>query len=107
MGRTLENTTRCSDHRRALGRIDRLYRRTLLLKQQEAGNDAVDLYSTLAERELLRRIKRRLHLRDILMRELLEIRPTEFACYLERRGEDRAAIVRATLDDLALPFGIE
>jgi hypothetical protein len=86
MGRTLENTTRCGDHRRALGRIDGLYRGTLLLKQQQAGNDAVDLYSTLAERELLRRIKRRLHLRDILMRELLEIRPTEFESDLELPG---------------------
>ena len=86
MGCAPENAARCGDYRRALGRIDGLHRRALLLEQQEVGNDAVGLYSTLPESELLRRFKRRLYLHDILMRELLEIRPAEFAHCLERRG---------------------
>jgi hypothetical protein len=35
------------------------------------------LYGSLAERDLVRRIERRLYLHDILLGELLEIRPAE------------------------------
>src|SRR5208282_5234668 len=42
-----------------------------------------------------------------LNRKLLEIRPAEISRSLECRGQNRAAIVRAALDDFALPLGIQ
>src|SRR5271166_4547485 len=107
MRRALEDAAGGGDQRRPLGRVDRFHRRTLILQQQQVGLGAVGLQGALAERESLRRLERRLYLRDVLLGELLEIGPAEIARYLERCGENRAAVVGASLDDPALPFWIE
>ena len=77
--------------RRAFGRIDDLDRLAVLLQLEQIVVVAVGHHGALAERELLRRIGRGLHLHDALLGELLEIVPAELARDLEGRGHDRAA----------------
>ena len=107
IGRILEHRVGPDDQRRALGRIDDLDRLALLLELEQDVFDAVRHDGALAERELLGRIGRRLHLHDPLLGELLEILPAEVARHLVGRGQDRAAVAGMRLDDLAGPFRIE
>ena len=95
------------DQRRAFGRIDGSTGWPASLSWIQIVLVAVGHDRALAERELLRRIGRRLHLHDLLLRELLEIVPAEVARDLEGRGHDGAAVARMRLDDLAGPFRIE
>ena len=105
--RVLENAVRADDQRRAFAGVDRLDRLAGFLDLEQVVFVAVGLHRALAERELLRRVGRRLHLHHLLLRELFEIRPAEIARHLEGRGHDGAAVARMRLDDLALPFRIE
>ena len=107
IGRVLEDAVGPHHQRRALGGIDRLDRPALLLELKQIVFIAVGLHRPLAERELLRRIGRRLHLHHVLLRELLEILPAEIAGELLGRRHDRAAVARVRLDHLALPLRIE
>ena len=79
----------------------------MVLEQQKIIVVAVSHHGALAQQQLLRRVRRRLHLQHFLLRELLEIRPTEFTRQHECRGHDRAGIAGMRLDDLAGPFRIE
>ena len=99
-----EDAGRARDGRRALGRIDRLDRLAGFLQQHDAVFVAVGHHGALAERQLLRRIGRGLHLHHALLRQLLEIFPAQFAHHLEGRGHDGAAIGGMALDHLAGPF---
>ena len=87
--------------------VDHFDRLALVLEQHQIVVVAVGHDGALAEQDLLRRIGRRLHLHDLLLRELLEIRPAEIARQHEGRGHDGAAVAGMALDDLALPFRIE
>ena len=107
IGRVLEDAVRPDRHRRALGRIDDLDRLALFFQDQRVVFVAVDHHGALAERELLRRIGRGLHLHDLLLGELLEVVPAEIARHLEGRAHDVAAVARMRLDHLAGPFRIE
>jgi hypothetical protein len=81
-----KHRVRAVDQRRALGGIDDLDRLALLLQQHQVEVVAVGHDRALAERELLRRIDRRLDLQHFLFRELLEIAPAELARDLEGRS---------------------
>jgi hypothetical protein len=107
IGRVLEDRIGTDDERRALGRVDDLDRIALLLLDEHVVLVAVRHHGAFAERQLLGRIGRRLHLHYLLLGEFLEILPTEVARHLERRGHDGAAVARMRLDDLARPFRIE
>src|SRR5882672_1205427 len=105
--RVLEHAVGPDDQRRALGRVDDLDRVALLLQLEHVVLVAVRHDRPLAERELLRRICRRLHLHHALLGELLEIAPADIAHDLKRRRHDGAAVAGMSLDDLAGPLGIE
>src|SRR5262245_36124632 len=107
IGRVLEQSIRTDDERRAFRRIDDLDRPAAFLALQHVVFAAVSHHRPLAERELLGRIGRRLHLHHLLLGELLEIPPAELAHDLERRRQNSSAIARMRLDDLTRPFGIE
>ncbi len=107
VGRRLEDRVGADHQRHALGRIDRLDRAAALLDLENVVLVAVRHHGALAERELLGRIGRGLHLHHILLGELLEILPAEVARHLVGRRHDGAAVAGMGLDQLALPFRIE
>src|SRR6266545_959764 len=107
IGRALEQRARARRQWRAFARIDDLDRLPLLLGLNDEVTRAVDHHGALAERDLLGRVGRRLHLHDALLGELLEVFPAELARGLERRVHDGAAIGGMGLDHLARPFRIE
>ena len=107
LGALRKTPTGVRDQRRAFGRMDDLDRLTLFLELQQDRVGAVDLHGALAERELLRRVARRLSLHDPLPRERLQIGPAELLRHRERRGENRAAIGGMALNHPAPPFWIE
>ena len=84
--------------------LDRL---TLILEQHQAVIVTIGHDRALAHRHLFRRISGRLDLHDLLLREFFEIWPAEFAHQEERRSQDRAAIARVALYELAPPLGVE
>src|SRR5260370_36775875 len=103
-GSRLEDRGRPADERRALARIHDLDRLAALLQLDQIVIVAVSHHGALAERELLRRIGRGLHLHDALLGELLQIRPAKIARDLGWRRDDRARVGRMTLHHLAGPF---
>src|SRR4051812_25194136 len=105
--RRLEDRIRSDDQRRAFGRIDDLHRLARLLHLEQIVFVAVGHHGALAERKLLGRVGRGLHLHDALPGELLEEFPAKVALHLVGRRHDRARIARMRLDDLAGPFRIE
>src|SRR5438105_3778823 len=107
MGRAAKHATRRDTQRRAFARMDELDRLPLLLRQQQTGIGAIPLPGALAQRELLWRIAGGLYLHDLLLHELLEIRPAKRVHHRERRGQYRAAVGGMTLDELAAPLRIE
>ena len=88
-------------------RIDDLDRAAGLFLLEHVVFVAVGHHRALAERELLGRIGRGLHLHHLLLGELLQILPAELAGDLERRGHDGAAVAGMRLHHLAGPFRIE
>ncbi len=84
--------------------LDRL---AALLEKLEIVVVAVHHDGALADLDLLRRVGGRLQLHDLLLGELFEERPAQLAHQQERGGEDRAAVARMALGELAAPFGIE
>ena len=84
-------------------------RMTLILEQHQVVVVTICHDRALADRHLFLWISGRLvpDLHDPLLRELFQIRPAEFAHQDERRSQDRAAIGRMALDELAAPLGVE
>ena len=78
-----------------------LNRLALILEQHQAVVVTIGHDRALADRHLFRRISGRLDLHDFLLRELFEIWPAEFAHQEERRSQDRDAIARVALYELA------
>jgi hypothetical protein len=87
--------------------VNDLNRLTLILEQHQAVVVTIGHDRALADRHLFRRISGRLDLHDFLLRERFEIWPAEFAHQEERRGQDRAAVARVALYELAPPLGVE
>src|SRR5579885_3755917 len=102
VGRGLEDRARRRRQRRTLLRVDDLDRLAGFLVANDEIARAVDHDGALAERDLLRRVGGRLHLKNVLLRELLEIAPAEIARDLEGRVHDGAAVGRMRLHQLAL-----
>src|SRR5262249_19110718 len=86
--RGLEHRARAGDERRAFGRINDLDRLPRLLELDQIVIVAIGHHRALAERELLRRVGRRLHLHDLLLGQFFEVLPAEFTHDLERGGHD-------------------
>src|SRR5215471_10384350 len=103
----LEQAIRPDDQRIAFGRIHRLDRLTGFSPLQDQVFDAISLDRTFPQRDFFRRVGGRLHLQNVLLRELFEILPAQVARHLESRGHDRSAVARVRLDDLALPFWVK
>jgi glutamine synthetase len=90
IGRPLEDSAGNDDQWRSFGGVDHFHRLTLVLEQDQIVVVAVSHDGALAEQNLLRRIGSRLHLHDLLLRELFQIRPAEIACQHESRRHDGA-----------------
>ena len=102
-----EDAVRAGDRRRAFRCIDDLDRRALLLVLHDVVVAAIDHYRPLTERDLLRRIDRRLDLQDLLFRELLEVAPAKHLHHLVGRRHDGARVARMPLDQLADPLRLQ
>ena len=107
IGRGLEHRHRVGDQRRALDRIDDLDRHAALAGHPEQVVAAVDGDGAFAGLELLGRLGGRLDLHHLLLGELLEVAPAQFARDLVGGRHDGAGVAGMALHQLAGVLGIE